>query len=1128
MTKLLKSVNKSFENFSINDKRKIRNELNLKNIKSVIKFARDAGINLGKRIKTQQKRAFNYARDIYNDIVDEKNKVIKEERREKKKNETFKKSFIKNLTNKNERIIRNPTQERLRTTLNIMKDKFLESGKRYNMTSGKKHYALNDATVSRLLDNLDELYLESITQGEGSDIEIIELIKKVKSVKFYEYVNKKSYNLKPKFFKYSHNIKGLDLTELQIYEDFKASYYTENCFIHSLMGLVNEKIINDCKLMIRSKETRVKDIKQIAEKHNLYIRVRVDDSHYRHYNKKGSTTINLGILDDHYFIIKKIPVNSFALINYFDIYDKKDWNKIFRKRNDYYIREERFIDSWSVVKILLQNKDTHLRKIVKCDELYKTEYFDKITDIESLDYGDNNIKENVYAEKDSLYRIKKGEAFGLSIVETKPYNNIYFDFETNPHTTPHTPFLVRCCFATNNGGVRHKGFYGKDCGLEMLRFLGSYFRQQPLKLIAHNLGYDINFIAGYVANLELIESGSMCKGGTGVFYLDKNRKVPIKFQDSYALIPTKLSKFKDMFGIETEKEFIPYNLLTAKNIENKYISFHKVKEGVIKQTKTNCIGYNPPKSMIDSNYNLMMENGKKWDCIHNNKFDIVKYCDKYCYYDCKVLKEGYEKFCEMIKEVCNMNADAYMTIAQLADDYLKKEGCYDGVYMVNGVVREFIQLCMVGGRTMCANNQKQYQSGVKIDDYDACSLYPSAMERLGGFLLGRPKVLKQLDYDFLKNQDGYFVEIKIKKIPKHYRFPLISYKNNEGVRVFSDNVEDYKHNSVYVDKTTLEDLIKFYEDNNSPRDFKFDIIKGYYYDEGRNMKLKPVIQHLYNTRLEMKAEGNPIQNIYKLLMNSSYGKSLLKPIDNEIHYIYTKKKADKFIMNNYTRHIETDELTFNDMWRVKVSKTINEHFNNALCGVEVLSMSKRIMNEVMCLGEDIGIDIYYQDTDSMHLKTEDVPKLEKKFKEIYDRDLNGKNMGQFHTDFESKVLKGEIYSKCFIALGKKCYLDVLTDDTGKEDYHIRMKGVSGDSVKYHADKDYDDIKHLYDRLHKGDAIPFDLCCNNQKVCFEKNSDFTIKSKDSFWRVICFDDDSESKKEKIKGIQEALKKKKLLK
>ena len=35
-------------------------------------------------------------------------------------------------------------------------------------------------------------------------------------------------------------------------------------------------------------------------------------------------------------------------------------------------------------------------------------------------------------------------------------------------------------------------------------------------------------------------------------------------------------------------------------------------------------------------------------------------------------------------------------------------------------------------------------------------------------------------------------------------------------------------------------------------------------------------------------------------------------------------------------------------------------------------MSKRIMNEVMCLAEDLGLNIYYQDTDSMHINYEEV------------------------------------------------------------------------------------------------------------------------------------------------------------
>ena len=61
----------------------------------------------------------------------------------------------------------------------------------------------------------------------------------------------------------------------------------------------------------------------------------------------------------------------------------------------------------------------------------------------------------------------------------------------------------------------------------------------------------------------------------------------------------------------------------------------------------------------------------------------------------------------------------------------------------------------------------------------------------------------------------------------------------------------------------------------------------------------------------------------------------------------------------------------------KITKTIEEHYNMVHCGVEILSMSKRIMNEVMCLAEDKGLKIYYQDTDSMHIGVNHVKKLAK-------------------------------------------------------------------------------------------------------------------------------------------------------
>ena len=43
-------------------------------------------------------------------------------------------------------------------------------------------------------------------------------------------------------------------------------------------------------------------------------------------------------------------------------------------------------------------------------------------------------------------------------------------------------------------------------------------------------------------------------------------------------------------------------------------------------------------------------------------------------------------------------------------------------------------------------------------------------------------------------------------------------------------------------------------------------------------------------------------------------------------------------------------------------------------------MSKRIMNEVMTLAEDEGLNIWYQDTDSMHINYEEIELLALAFK----------------------------------------------------------------------------------------------------------------------------------------------------
>ena len=102
-----------------------------------------------------------------------------------------------------------------------------------------------------------------------------------------------------------------------------------------------------------------------------------------------------------------------------------------------------------------------------------------------------------------------------------------------------------------------------------------------------------------------------------------------------------------------------------------------------------------------------------------------------------------------------------------------------------------------------------------------------------------------------------------------------------------------------------------------------------------------------------------------------------------------------------------------------------EHFNYAHCGVEILSMSKRIMNKVFSCADDDNIKIYYQDTGSIHLNYDDVDKVVARYKEQYCLDLVGEDLGNFHVDFSMPGANSEIYAIESLFLGKNTYIDVL-------------------------------------------------------------------------------------------------------
>jgi hypothetical protein len=348
-------------------------------------------------------------------------------------------------------------------------------------------------------------------------------------------------------------------------------------------------------------------------------------------------------------------------------------------------------------------------------------------------------------------------------------------------------------------------------------------------------------------------------------------------------------------------------------------------------------------------------------------------------------------------------------------------------------------------------------------------------------------------------QDGYFIDILIKSVGIKRKFPLMSYKNEAGVRVFTN---DMVGRTIRVDRYTLEDIIKF-------QDITFDVVRGYYFDEGFNTKVRDVITTIFNKRLDAKKAKNPVEMVYKLIMNSGYGKSIMKPVETESRFFDTYDGEDEFnvyLTRNY--NWVTSYVKFGNKIKVNTVKTLIDHFNIAQVGVCILSNSKRIMNEVMCLAEDNNIDLYYQDTDSMHLRDEHIPVLSKVFKETYGRDLIGKGLGQFHSDFDLPGCSNIVATKS-IFLGKKCYIDKLegTNSKGEKEtgFHIRMKGIPEKCIHYVVENTpkYKDVMDLYIDLYNGAEVAFDLTNGGSKANFKFNKDYTINTLSMFTRSIKF-------------------------
>ena len=345
--------------------------------------------------------------------------------------------------------------------------------------------------------------------------------------------------------------------------------------------------------------------------------------------------------------------------------------------------------------------------------------------------------------------------------------------------------------------------------------------------------------------------------------------------------------------------------------------------------------------------------------------------------------------------------------------------------------------------------------------------------------------------------------------------PFIAHKKSKDSIRYTNTPPD---KPIIIDSITLEDYINFH-------DIEYTVMDGVYWDEGRNRKMGEVIQTLFNSRMKYKKTNVALANTIKLMLNSAYGKTIMKKSKYKKQIVRTvrrryNKSTKKWITESDTN---INDYVYNNFNTIRSYRKLNEHnyevesttadntYNRGHIGCAVLSMSKRIMNEVFNVANDNNYPIYYTDTDSLHCNLEDVPKIITKYGERYNRELDGNQLGQFNTDFDLEGAATEIYATKSVFLGKKSYMDYLesTDEKGNtvHGFHIRLKGITKEGLE-HTAKQYDNSYiGLYEDLAKGNEKkiilnPYNPDTNENKVLFEFKEG-KVSTRKEFTRVVKF-------------------------
>jgi len=585
----------------------------------------------------------------------------------------------------------------------------------------------------------------------------------------------------------------------------------------------------------------------------------------------------------------------------------------------------------------------------------------------------------------------------------------------------------------------------------------------------HNLRYDMTVFlqdCGYrVKNI-------VRRGGTIYsiqIFTDPEDRLFIEFRDSSKLFgPGALSQCPAKFGLPSnlvKKEAINYKYY-QRGKRNIHIPVHEYSHNKSFETEEGRHSFN---QRVLENLQECKEYAEFDE--QNQTFNPWRYYEYYLMYDVVVLAASLAVYQRDFRSLTEVDPLQSLSVSSLISKVCHKNGCFENVLPVKNILRKFLQQSVYGGR-VCVN---PLYEGKKVEGkfqyLDAVSLYPSAMVKLSqemGLPTGRAKLLEPGQDPF--QYPHFTVQIKIRAARKsqHTGIQFICKRpvksaeecdideEPEGLSYIGEFDVERGDDPIIcvVDRITLEDYIEFHQ-------IEYTVLQGVYWDGPTNNLWGDVIEKWFELRLRHKRTGNKgMDGLLKLGMNSSYGRTILRSVDEKnVYKNHSNSKtflADNFLTIKNFQNVGEESVEF-------TMESTDESSALVQAGCLVLSMSKRIMNRVMNCLSDLNSPIYYTDTDSMCINNEIIPQLEALYNERYPGlPLIGESLGQFHSDFSVKGCESkDIFSKRAYFIGKKMYLHVLEARDSKNNVvewnKMSFKGVTQASLQ-HLAKEHDETK----------------------------------------------------------------------